>query len=91
MVGGKQITIVWYIDNNNLLHVDINVVTDILEQSKKHFEDLVVRRGDTHNLLRIYIYIKKYKNVELIMKHQIEGKVSQFKDICGFQVTLMCL
>ena len=32
MIGGKQFTIVWYVDDNKLSHVDPNVVTDILEE-----------------------------------------------------------
>ena len=31
MINGKQWTIVWYIDDKKLSHVDPNVVTDILE------------------------------------------------------------
>ena len=31
MINGKQFTIVWYFDDKNLLHVDPNLVTDILE------------------------------------------------------------
>ena len=34
MIGGKQCNIVWYVDDNNILHVDPNVVAlvnDILE------------------------------------------------------------
>ena len=31
MINGKQCTVVWYIDDNKLSHVDMNVVTEILE------------------------------------------------------------
>ena len=31
MIYGNQCTIVWYVDDNKLLHVDRNTVTDILE------------------------------------------------------------
>ena len=37
MINGKQCTIVWYVDDNKISHVDKNVVTDILEKLKGHF------------------------------------------------------
>ena len=30
-IDGNQCTIVWYVDDKNILHADPNVVTDILE------------------------------------------------------------
>ena len=31
MINGKQCTIVWYVDDNKISHVDPNVVTDIIK------------------------------------------------------------
>ena len=78
-IDGKQCNVVWYVDYNNLLHVDPNVVTDILEEIKKQFGDLVIIRGDTNDLLGVDIKIRKENKVELIMKHQIEDAVRKFK------------
>ena len=36
------------------------------------------------------IKIRNVKKVELITKHETEGKVSQFKDICDFKATSPC-
>ena len=69
------------------MHVDPNVVTDILEEIKKHLGDLVKIRGDTHDLLGMTIKISYVKMLELMMKHQIKGTVNQFKNICDFKVT----
>ena len=90
MIYGKQCTIVWYVGDNNLLRIDPNVVTDILEENKKQFGDLVISRGDTNDFLVITIKISNYNKVKIIMKHQIEDTVIQFKGICGFKVTLIC-
>ena len=51
MFDGNQCTILWYVFDNKLSHVDQNVVTDILEEIKKHFGDLVIIRGDTNDFL----------------------------------------
>ena len=90
IIDGKKCTIVWYVDYNKLLHVDPNVVNDILEEIKKHFWYLVIIRGDTHYFLGMTIKIGNEKNVKIITKHQIEDKVIQFKDICDFKVTSPC-
>ena len=49
MINGKQCTIVWYVDENKLSHVDPNIVTKLLEKTKKHFCELVISRGDQGN------------------------------------------
>ena len=90
MIDGNQCTIVWYVYDNKLSHVDPNVVTDILEELKKHFGDMVIRRGDTHDFLGMNIKIRNEKKVRLMMKHQIEDTISQSKDICDFKVTSPC-
>ena len=90
MIDGKQCNIVWYGDCNKLSHIDPNVVTDIQGEMKKHFGDLVISRGDTNDSLGMNITIRNYNNVELIMKHQIEAIVRQFKHIFGFKVTFPC-
>ena len=90
IIDGNQCTVVWYVNENKLSHVDPNLVTDILEEIKKHFGDLVISRGDIYDLLFMNIKIRKDNKVDLIMKHQIEDIVRQFKDVCGFKVTLSC-
>ena len=51
---------------------------------------MVISRGNTHDLLDMIIKISNYKKVEIIMKHQVEDIVSQFKDIYDFKVTWPC-
>ena len=45
VINGEQYTIVWYVDENKLLHKDPKVVKEIIEISKSHFDNLVVHRG----------------------------------------------
>ena len=90
IIYGKQCTILLYADDNKLLHVYTNVITDILEEINNYFGDLVISRGNTHGVFVITIKIRNYKKVELIKKHHIEDTVIQFKHICGFKVTSPC-
>ena len=48
---------------------------------------MVIIRVDRHDFLGMNIKIRKDKKVEIIMKHQIEYTVIQFKYICDFKFT----
>ena len=66
------------------------MVIDILEEIKKHFGDLVIIIGDTHDFFCMTIKIGNDKKVEIIMKHQIEDIVTKLMDICDFKATSPC-
>ena len=51
----------WYVNDKNLSHVDPNVVTDILEDIKKHFGELGISRGDERGFLGMEIKLRKNK------------------------------
>jgi Reverse transcriptase (RNA-dependent DNA polymerase) len=54
VVNGKQLTIVWYVDDLKISHVDSTVVDDMIEILKKEFgqvSNLTVRRGKVHDYL----------------------------------------
>ena len=48
IINGKQCTIVFYVDDNKISHVDPSVVTDVLNILKGHFGDLTITRGKQH-------------------------------------------
>ena len=82
IINGNKCSIIWYVDNKNMFHVDINMVNDIMGEIKNYFGDMVIRRGDTPDSLDNNLLKGKNKKVDLIMKYQIEYTVRQFKDIC---------
>ena len=49
MINRKQCTIVCYVDDKKLYHFNPNIVTEILEEIKYHFGELVIIRGDKHD------------------------------------------
>ena len=87
VINGKQCTIVWYIDDNKVSHVDKNVVTEVIELMKRHFGDLVVTRGKKHNFLGMDISITEDKNIEIGMKDQLNEAVASFEEIEGESVS----
>ena len=75
---------------NYPFHVDPIMVLGILEHINKNFEDLVISRGDKHDFLGMNKKVSNENKVDIIMKHQIEDTVSQFKDIFDFKATFPC-
>ena len=79
MINGKQCTIAWYVDDNKLSHADPRVVTEILDAVKEHFGELVISRGNKHDLLGMKIEIdRKNKNVIIDMRDQIKEAFDTF-------------
>lgn len=51
MINGKQCTIVWYVDDTKISHVDPNVVTDVILKIEERFGKMSVTRGREHEFL----------------------------------------
>ena len=60
-------TIVWYVDDCKVSHVDPGEVTNLVNELKEHLGNLKTSRGNTHTFLGINFKITKDKNVELEM------------------------
>lgn len=45
MDNGKQCTVAWYVDNNKILHVALETVTEVIELIEGHFGKMTVTRG----------------------------------------------
>ena len=56
-INGKQCTIVWYVDENKVSHVDPEVVSKVINLMKKYFGDLLVARGKENRFLGMNITI----------------------------------
>ena len=78
-INGKQYTVVWQVGDNDLSHVDPKVVTEIIEVIKRHFGDLVIIRGNEHELLDMKaIMERKNKKIIIDMREQIEEAFEMF-------------
>ena len=87
VINGKQFTVVWYVDDNKVLHENPQVVTDVIELMKKHFGDLTVTRGKKHRFLGMNIEINKDRNIEIEMKEQLLEAIDIFEESEGSKVT----
>ena len=85
-INGKQCTIVWYVDDNKVSHVDPQVVTDVIDLMKSHFGELTVTRGKKHRFLGMNIEINKDRNIEIEMKDQLLEAIHMFEQADGNEV-----
>ena len=70
VINGKQFTIVFYVDDNKISHIDANVMTSIIKTLSDYFGDLTVSRGNKHDYLGMNVELKDGK-VHRGMKDQI--------------------
>ena len=67
-VKGKQCTVAWYVDDNEISHVDATVVTDVIEKIEAKFGKMTVTRGKHHVFLGMDIMFNDNGTVTLLMK-----------------------
>jgi Reverse transcriptase (RNA-dependent DNA polymerase) len=70
LVNGKQLTIVWYVDDLKISHVETSVVDDMIGSIKQEFGqklDVTVRRGKIHDYLGLRIDFSEKGRVILSM------------------------
>ena len=55
VIEGTQCTIDWYVDDNRLSHKIPEVISDIINEVRKHLGEISVMRGNKHTLLGMNI------------------------------------
>ena len=70
IVNGKQCTLVWYVDDNKLSHIEAKVVEYLIDGLKNHCGELVVTRGKKHTFLGMNKNVTEDKSIEIEMKEQ---------------------
>ena len=78
MVNGRQCTIVWYVDDNKISHVDSKVVDCLIAELEKKHDKMTVCRGKKHAFLGMDIeFLPKHK-VKILMKVYIHEAIKDF-------------
>ena len=60
-VNGSQITVLWYVDDLKISHIDKKVVDDTIKELEGHFGNLTVTEGHEHTYVGMDITIKGKK------------------------------
>ena len=79
-MNGKQCTILWYVDDNKILHKDEKVVTGHIKILEEYFGKFSITRGKKHNYLGMDVLIKENGKVEINMKEQISKMIDDFSE-----------
>jgi hypothetical protein len=80
MIDGKQCTILWYVDDNKISHVDPEVVSSIILEIEKHFGKMTVTRGKEHTFLGMKIVFNENRTVTISMREYIEDAIEEFQE-----------
>jgi hypothetical protein len=82
-VNGKQLTIVWYVDDLKISHADPAIVDDMIDKLKEEFgqvSDLTIRRGKVHDYLGIKIDFTTPGKVKMTMNDYISQLLEETPD-----------
>ena len=79
MINGSQCTIVWYVDDAKVSHMERQVITDVIGDIEKEFGKMEITYGNVHDYLGMIITIKDRK-VIIDMTAQVEELIEFFDD-----------
>jgi hypothetical protein len=80
VINGKQCTVVWYVDDNKISHVQGTVVTSIIEAIESKFGKMTVTRGNTHEFLGMKIRYNDNGTASISMKQYIQEALNDFSE-----------
>ena len=78
MVGGKQFTITWHVDDLKLSHIDKKVVGKIIKWMKSLYgQDMSISRGNKHDCLGMMLDFSVRLQVEVTIVDYLKGVISE--------------
>ena len=78
LIEGSQCTIVWYVDDNKISHVNPKVVTSIIEGIESRFGKMTVTRGNEHEFLGMDIVFNNDETVTIGMDRYVKEAIADF-------------
>ena len=79
MVNGKQCTIVWYVDDLKVSHMDHKVNMEVIDKLREHFGALEATTGDDNTFLGInYSIDRENKKVRMEARKQVQEAIDKF-------------
>ena len=78
-IDGNQCSIVWYVDDNKISHVNEKVDTREMDKLSEHFGNLSIQRGNSFDFLGMTIKVDRdKKRVHISMEDHIDGAIEMF-------------
>ena len=78
IINGKQCTIQWYVEKNKVTHVSEDVITGVIDSTKKTFEDLAVSHGKKHTFLVMEIELVKDGKINTGVQTYMNDEIKTF-------------
>ena len=78
-INDQQCTIIWYVDDNKISHVDPKVIDMVIQRIENKFGKMSVTRGDKHDFLGMNIHFKA-KKVKISMNKHILKAMNDFPE-----------
>ena len=89
LVNGKWFTLVWYVDNNRVSHMEAKVVEDLIKYLNIHFRDLLVTRGKKNTFWGMNINITEDKKFDIEIKEKFLKSINKFGRNVDLKVTTL--
>ena len=80
MIGGKQITVCWHMDDIKISCVDANEVTKMIQWLESEYGEMHSSRGKRHDYLRMWIYYLIPGIVRISMVEYLRGVLDNFPE-----------
>ena len=77
-INGKQCTIVLYVDDSKISHVEEEIVNNVIKELENTFGDMVVTRGQRHNFMGMDFELKNNGEVTILTRDYLEECIDTF-------------
>ena len=75
VIDGKQCTILWYVDDNKIFHMNPKVVDHMIKQIEDKFGKITITRGKYHVFVGMDIKFLENGKVQIFMKDYITESI----------------
>ena len=86
VIDGKQCTILWYVDDNKIFHMNPKVVDHMIKQIEDKFGKITITRGKYHVFVGMDIKFLENGKVRIFIKDCITESMEMF-DMFGEKIT----
>ena len=79
-VNGKQCTVLWYVDDVKVSHVEKGVVQNVINEIEKEFGNVKPTIGNEQEYLGMKIKIDNDRNLHIDMRDQVSEIIQEFSE-----------
>ena len=81
MIGGKQMTFFWHVDDLKVSHMETNVFTKFMDCLESIYEELRITRGEVHEYLGMTLDFRAPGLLWVTMVDYLKGVLEDFPEV----------